>query len=242
MHEISVFLTLTYSDENLPEGNSLVKSHFQSFMKRLRKRHGKPIRFFHCGEYGETTARPHYHAIIFGIDFADKKLYSTNHQGDKLYSSEILDEIWGKGKCWIGSVTPESTAYVARYIMKKVTGELAQEHYETVNLSTGEIYARTPEYITMSNRPGIGYEWFKKYKSDLFPSDTVITRGKESLPPAYYLKKYAELNQKGADKIKARRVRRAKKCSADSTTERLRTRLECKKSKLSIFKKRDVNE
>lgn len=237
MHELSIFVTLTYDDENLPESGSLIKAHYQSFMKRLRKFHGKPIRFFHCGEYGETTRRPHYHAILFGIDFADKKPHSKNAQGDQIYTSETLAKIWGKGHCWIGSVTDKSAAYVARYIMKKVTGENADKHYETLNLATGEIHRIQSEYVTMSNRPGIGYEWFKRYAKDVFPSDTVITRGKESLPPKYYLRKHAEENPKAEAGIKAKRIKRAKKHSADSTPERLRTRLTVKQSQISQLKR-----
>ena len=66
LHLNNIFITLTYNPENLPEHNTLVKKHFQDFMKRLRK-HKKAnknnkIRYFHCGEYGEkknqTTPLP----------------------------------------------------------------------------------------------------------------------------------------------------------------------------------------
>lgn len=237
LHELSTFVTLTYDDENLPESGSLVKAHFQGFMKRLRKQHGSKIRFFHCGEYGETTNRPHYHAILFGVDFADKIRHSKNAQGDQIWQSETLAKIWGKGHCWIGSVTPKSAAYVARYIMKKVTGDEANAHYESLNLATGEIYDRQPEYITMSNRPGIGHEWFARYASDVFPSDTVIVGGKEALPPKYYLRKLAEKNPKAESRIKARRIKRAKKCADNSTPDRLRTRLIVKQSQISQLKR-----
>jgi len=237
MHELSIFVTLTYDDENLPESGSLMKSHYQGFMKRLRKFHGSQIRFFHCGEYGETTRRPHYHAILFGIDFADKKEHSKNPQGDQIYTSETLAKIWGKGHCLIGAVTAKSAAYVARYIMKKVTGEAAHAHYENLNLATGEIYSLQPEYITMSTRPGIGHSWFEQYAKDVFPSDTVITAGKETLPPKYYLRKLAEQNPKAQKRITAKRIRRAKKHSADSTPDRLRARLICKEAQISTLKR-----
>lgn len=238
MHELSCFVTLTYSDEHLPESGSLVKSHFQSFMKRLRKFHGSQIRFFHCGEYGDTTRRPHYHAILFGIDFADKEKHSTNEQGDQIWHSETLNKIWGKGHCWIGSVTAKSAAYVARYIMKKVTGDKASAHYQNLNLATGEIYDLLPEYITMSNRPGIGHSWFEQYAKDVFPSDTVIVGGKETLPPKYYLRKLAEQSEKAKARITAKRIRRAKKHSADSTPERLRARLICKESQIQTLRRK----
>jgi len=237
MHELSTFVTLTYDDENLPSSGSLMKAHFQGFMKRLRKFHGAPVRFFHCGEYGETTRRPHYHAILYGIDFADKKPHSKNQRGDKIYKSETLAKIWGKGHCLIGSVTHESAAYVARYIMKKISGEAANGHYQNVDLQTGEIHRLTPEYVTMSNRPGIGHSWFVKHAKDVFPSDTAIVRGKETLPPKYYLRKLAEQNSKAQKAITAKRIRRAKKHSADSTPERLSARLTCKLAQISTLKR-----
>ncbi len=80
------FITLTYDEEHLPQDWSLDKSHFQKFMKRLRKRYPQKIRYYHCGEYGENcrhgihttlcpgcnVGRPHYHAILFNIDFHDR--------------------------------------------------------------------------------------------------------------------------------------------------------------------------
>ena len=72
-HERSVFLTLTYSDENLPDDLSISKRHLQLFLKRLRKQSGrKGIKYFATGEYGESTQRPHYHAIVFGVGLQEE--------------------------------------------------------------------------------------------------------------------------------------------------------------------------
>jgi hypothetical protein len=97
----------------LPEDGSLDVSHFQIFMKRLRHR-VKPlkIRFFHCGEYGDKTRRPHYHALIFGY----KVLFKKQKSGD-LFTSDMLAKCWGKGHCLVGDLTFESAAYVARYVV-----------------------------------------------------------------------------------------------------------------------------
>lgn len=237
MHEISIFVTLTYSPENEPEGRTLVKSHFQSFMKRLRKFHGSKIRYFHCGEYGDTNARPHYHAILYGIDFADKIRHSENDRGETLFTSETLAKIWGYGHCLIGGVSHESAAYVARYIVKKVTGDAAQAHYETLNLNTGEIVQRTPEYITMSLKPAIGATWFDKYAEDVFPSDTVISRGKETCVPKYYTRRHLQSFPEQEKSIKYARIASAAKRKSDNTPDRLLVRKTVKEAQLSQLKR-----
>lgn len=179
LYENNSFITLTYDNEHLPKDGSLNKKHYQDFMKRLRKAYSQKIRYFHCGEYGEQLGRPHYHACLFNFDAPDKKLWKPSEGGD-LYVSEKLNEIWGQGFCILGAVTFDSAAYVSRYIAKKITGDKAEGHYGP----------KLPEYTTMSRRPGIGKGWFEKYKTDCYPSDSVVMRGKEFLPPKYYDKQF----------------------------------------------------
>ena len=38
----------------------------------------------------------------------------------------------------------------------------------------------------MSRKPGIGYNWFQKYKLDVFPRDVCIINNHEVKPPRYY--------------------------------------------------------
>lgn len=179
-HKDSCFVTLTYRDSELPMGNlaaTLVPRDLELFWKRLRKEYGNGIRYFACGEYGERTSRPHYHAIIFGLDFQDKKLHST--KGDfNLYTSDSLDRIWGYGNCIIGDATFESAAYVARYIVDKKTGPKAKVYTEK---------GIEPEFCRMSRRPGLGARWFDEYKTDIFPHGKMMIRGKKCRPPRYYL-------------------------------------------------------
>lgn len=181
MHEASLyeensFLTLTYDDDHLPEGRTLVKSDFQNFMKRLRKEVApRRVRYYHCGEYGEKLGRPHYHALLFNFDFGDKRPFSGSPP-NVVYTSETLSKLWPQGFAVTGEVTFESAAYVARYVMKKITGEGAQDYYA----------GRQPEYTTMSRRPGIGQRWYEKYKADVHTHDRIIVRGHPSRPPRFY--------------------------------------------------------
>ena len=188
MHEQSCFITLTFSPEELMKREnpaSLDKRDFQLFIKRFRKRYEKKIRFFHCGEYGELNKRPHYHALIYGHDFPDRKLWKTS--GDvRLYISEELSSLWPYGFSTVGAVTFDSAAYCARYVTKKVTGEAAADHYVYTDKETGEVIELQPEYATMSRRPGIGKGWFDKYKNDVFPRDYVVVNNHKIKPPRYY--------------------------------------------------------
>lgn len=232
LHDASCFITLTYDDKYLPSGGTLVKGHFQSFMKRLRKHVSPvPLRFFHCGEYGENLSRPHYHAILYGFDFPDKTRWSGS-EGNMLYRSPSLDRIWGMGFCSIGPVTFESASYVAAYCVKKITGDQAKAHYGL----------RLPEYVTMSRRPGIAADWFKKYASDVYPSDSVVARGHPSKPPRYYDKAHSKSDPKSFELLKRERLLSAitPEAQADATVVRLRDRETVTSAKFNL-RKRNLN-
>lgn len=213
MHQSAVFITPTYSDEHLPADLSVSVREMQLFNRRLRHEVGS-FRFFCCGEYGDRTKRPHYHALLFGLDFDDKKPWAKSKSGELLYRSPSLERIWGKGSCLIGSVTLQSAGYCARYSLKKITGEAAAEHYRRVHPVTGEVCQVRPEFIQMSRAPGIGYAWFQKFRSDAFPSDFVIVDGQKRPVPPYYLRLLEE-GEQGA--VRAARHRRASRRQAAET-------------------------
>lgn len=239
-HKEKSFLTLTYSPEHLPEGGTLVPKHLTDFLKRLRFRYrSRRLRYFACGEYGDTTARPHYHLILFGLEFLeDRKQHSKNQRGDVLYTSETLDAIWSLGKCWIGSVSWSSAAYVARYVIKKINGEKAHEHYQKTDPSTGEIFQIEPEFIRMSRRPGIGAEFLESFKSDLYPSDFAVVSGKKKKVPRYYDRQIEAADPALHASIKSGRSASAKKRSADNTPERRAAREQVQISRLSQLKRK----
>lgn len=245
MHESSLyrhnaFVTLTYNDRNLPWDGSLKKKDFQNFMKALRRGYTRDstsaIRYYHCGEYGDRTRRPHYHAIIFNIDFDDKEIWKKNTRtGETYYTSEKLNRIWGKGYCVIGDVSFQSAAYVARYILKKINGHKASEHYtKIIDHNTGECVDLQPEYTTMSRRPGIGRGWYEKYKGQLQPDDFVVWKGKKHKIPKYYDHLYELENSKEFEIVKERRIKHASKDSIrqNNTPDRLSTREYIQKKKL----------
>jgi len=96
------FLTLTYNDENRPQG--LKHSDFASFMKRLRFYDSTPgVKFHIAGEYGEKSGREHFHILIY------------NHR----YDLEQISRAWNKGFVYDGTLTPQSIKYVSGYVCKR---------------------------------------------------------------------------------------------------------------------------
>lgn len=184
LHENNAFITLTYDDANCPDGGTLRYRDFQLFMKRLRKVTGK-VTFYCGGEYGEELARPHYHACIFGYDFPDKVYLKKSSDGSRLYTSKLLERLWPAGMSTTGDVTFASAAYIARYCVQKVTGDLAASHYRVIT-GDGEIIDRTPEFNHMSLKPAVGKRWLEKFRSDVYPRDYVIVNGVKVKPPKYY--------------------------------------------------------
>lgn len=245
-HEASLysdncFLTLTYSDENLPENSSLCLRDFQLFIKRLRKKYGKNIKYYHCGEYGEKTNRPHYHALIFNFDFKDKTIYKIKNE-QKYYISASLSKLWINpktkktlGHCVIGDLTFESAAYVARYCLKKITGKDSDKYYERFNSETGEIVKIAKEYATMSRRPGIGRDWYKKYQTDVYPRDYVVKDGVKMRPPKYYDRQLEITDPKEIRRIKALRKQSAAKHAVDNTPARLAVREKVQKAQAKLL-------
>ena len=206
MHEENSFLTLTFDDEHLPIDYSVSTRDMQLFMKKLRKSvQPKQVRFYLGAEYGDLYLRPHYHIILFGHDFSDKKHFKQNRQGQWLYTSSSLDKLWPYGHATLGDVTFESAAYVARYCTKKIGGDAADQHYLRVHPLHGFICRVKPEFSLMSRRPGIGQSFFEKYRSDMFPSDQCIVNGRPVSMPRYYVKQLSEEEAKAIS-----RQRRAK--------------------------------
>jgi len=236
LHEDNAFITLTYDDDHLPIGGSLVKPHFQKFMKRLRRSLPHRVRFYQCGEYGELGRRPHYHACLFGHDFSDRILWKLVNEVP-LYTSETLQKLWGNGFATVGNVTFESAAYVARYIMKKVTGEPAAQHYENIDATTGEVHSLEPEYTTMSRGTGIGRDYYQQFKTDIFPSDFVISRGQKMKPPTYYANLFEIDNPQAHQAVKDTRRTFAHQHQSDSTRPRLDVRERCKLAQLDRLKR-----
>lgn len=222
----SSFLTLTY--EEAPA--SLDRHAFPAFMKRLRKKTGEHMKYFHVGEYGELLQRPHYHAILFGYGFPDRRRWKTNGRGETLFQSDELEKTWGLGFCSLGAVTFESAAYCARYVCKKINGAAAAAHY-------GD---REPEFMTCSK--GIGEAWIHRYHSDTYRDDFVVMRGVPMPVPRYYDKKMGEASPDVLRRVQLERISSANtsKARAEASPARLRVREIVKEAALNTLARRTL--
>ena len=237
------FITLTYRDAAectaeqfaqgyyMPEDGSLQKQHFRNFIKRLRKHFPQRIRFFHCGEYGDKTWRPHYHACLFNVRFDDVIVYK-DVEGMLTYESETLAKLWPYGFATVSDLTYDSAAYTAGYVLKKITGYQAHDHYLRCD-DYGVAYWLQPEYVTMSLKPGIGRDWYEKYKTDVFPSDTtpIPGRGVSQKVPRYYETILAEENPRLHQLVKDLRQEFIEAHGEDFTPQRLQDKYQCHKAK-----------
>lgn len=240
-YEENCFITLTFSDDTIVYPPTLQKRDFQLFMKRFRdKISPRKIKYYHVGEYGDQSFRPHHHAIIFNYDFSeDRKPYKKN-----TYTSKLLDSLWtikcednikiNLGFAVIGHVSPQSVAYVARYNTKKITGVLAKKHYK--DKDGNELL---PEYSTMSrggrNGRGIGYDFIMKYKDEVYPSDYLTINGKKFKPPKYYDNVVYEIMPDEIDAIKEKRRNNIN--LEDNTDERLAIKKKVCQARMSQYRR-----
>lgn len=202
------FITLTYNDESLPENGSLCERDVTLFLKRLRKKLGcHKFKYFYCGEYGDTTLRPHYHLILFDVPLNDltyefKSIVDGQIQKDLLMKradlmySETIWSLWYRlnddgikqslGNISVGRFSFDTACYVAQYVTKKINGKM-EKFYKEFNV--------VPEFLRMSK--GIGKSAFN---DDLYLFDNIVVASPKgahvaSIPRYFdklFIKKYGE--------------------------------------------------
>ncbi|UPW41195.1 replication initiator protein [Sigmofec virus UA08Rod_5228] len=216
-HKKNCFITLTYDNKNLNIANNhmtLVKKDMQDFIKRLRERTGIKLSYFLCGEYGSKTHRPHGHAIIFGYEPDDLKLHRFSATDNKMFTSEKLAKIWGKGYVCVQELNYKTACYTARYVQKKagltptkkiLTGET--EFKDKIDERTGESYTsiinkryvdkndkygREKEFIIMSKKPAIGLRYWNENKEKIKRNGGILIKLDDKVVlkpiPRYYKK------------------------------------------------------
>lgn len=222
------FITLTYDDEHVPgmivkTGEIMRKVQYawkpgekrpssvqillyediQKFLKRLRKAYRGKLRYFVAGEYGEQTARPHYHMILYGWRPTDlENLYKIQHNG--YYTSKWLADLWGMGQIQIAQAVPETYRYVAGYVTKKmyeIDGKKANEYYEL---------GQAKPFACMSLKPGLGDHYYQEHKAEIWRQGYIqCTNGKQAQIPRYYEKQMEAENPQRLWRIKQNRQKNA---------------------------------
>lgn len=222
------FITLTYDDDHVPgmivkTGEIMRKVQYtwkpgekrpssvqillyediQKFLKRLRKAYRGKLRYFVAGEYGEQTARPHYHMILYGWKPTDlENLYKIHHNG--YYNSKWLATLWEMGQIQIAQAVPETYRYVAGYVTKKmyeIDGKKANQYYEL---------GQTKPFACMSLKPGLGDHYYQEHKAEIWRQGYIqCTNGKRAQIPRYYEKQMEAENPERLWRIKQNRQKNA---------------------------------
>ncbi|AXL15333.1 replication initiator protein [Microviridae sp.] len=138
----SAFVTLTFSENHLPNPATVSREDIRIFINRLRKHHRKQfaenLRFFAVGEYGDKLGRPHYHLALFGSD-------------PGAVPQSQYEQSWQRGFVHVGEITKASAQYIAHYTTKKLTKD---------NSTAESQFCYMPgiqgEFATMSRYPPIG--------------------------------------------------------------------------------------
>lgn len=143
------------------------------------------IKFFASGEYGDKIGRPHYHALLFGVD----------HQLD----AERIRDAWttgtgvgaGRANVPLGFVdiqkcTPKACSYVAGYAAKKL-GLARREVVEVVDPDTGEVVTWQEPFVLMSRggRSGLGIGGEARDEHPSAWKEFVVHGGRKAPVPRY---------------------------------------------------------
>lgn len=179
------FVTLTFSENNLPSDGSVNPRHLSDFVKRLRADlPPRSIRYYGVGEYGDETFRPHYHVILFGYPNC-RRGRTDLRKRTCCDVCELVRRKWGHGEVFLGSVDTNSAQYVCGYVTKKMTSK------NDVRLA-----GRHPEFARMSLKPGIGADSLHDVASVLLALDleqtevdvpSSLRHGSRVLPLGRYL-------------------------------------------------------
>lgn len=181
------FVTLTYSEDSVPFCStttmmrasdvissshvpdnfytSLYKPDLQKFFKRVRRSMdyhniNVPFRYLASGEFGESTARPHYHIIFLGLS--------------DVLSETVTKKNWPYGFIDVGPLGAGGIRYCTKYITKKYDSYPMYIHEKSLGV--------TGPFLIHSIH--IGYNWINSHLNQIVDSDfTFISKGRRLLYP-----------------------------------------------------------
>lgn len=176
----STFLTLTYDSNHLTyvkdeQGKinySLNKNDVHKFFDNLRHQvknlpliplhNTKDFKYLLVGEYGGRFNRPHYHAIVMGLDFKQFK--------------QLYINLWRHGSIKSLPTNNATVRYCLDYMSKNLNGELAQAVYDKLNIER--------PFMNCSNK--IGFDYFQKHSEEINNTGFIKNANKLLQVPTYY--------------------------------------------------------
>ena len=136
-NSITIFLTLTYNETNLPQSREIALNDFRAFIKKISRRQGnKRVRFYAVTENGTLRGRLHWHVLLFGFD-PTVILKPLN---------KYFDDVWKKGFNSAEYCTPRVFTYVSKYVTKDLDTLKQDDSWKTISVC--------------SKRPSLGMMFF----------------------------------------------------------------------------------
>lgn len=112
---------------------SQIKIDKQNGIKTILSDADSKVRYYLCGEYGETTLRPHFHGLFF-----------FNSEFAASHIAELISKSWSFGSTDTSFVAESNASYVAGYVNC------------TCNLPQVLLHKRIRPFALFSKRPFIG--------------------------------------------------------------------------------------
>jgi len=154
--------------------------HLKNFWKRLRKdqaQYGRRLRYFSCGEYGDESERPHYHAVIFGMPscyHGRTRHYRIKAGFNCCNQCDAVQRQWHYGGTDLGQVERASAAYICGYVTKKLTDR-----------NDYRLGGRHPEFSRMSKQGGgLGIRYIPEVASKLLELPSKVLDAMPDVPTA----------------------------------------------------------
>lgn len=158
------FITLTYNDNALPIAptgyRTLVKPDVQKFWKRLRFELSEngfkhSLKHITAGEYGDEQGRPHYHAVIIGLD--------------DFLANKYVHRAWDKQKFGLADVEAlgslSGIRYTLKYLSKTNPYGRVKELYDFAQVQ--------PPFVVHSQK--LGFDWIVDHADQIIASRFVYS-------------------------------------------------------------------
>lgn len=197
-NENNYFLTLTYTDKDLPKryivnedgtlktdingkevvAHPLCKKDLQDFNKRLRRYweynyHHVGIRHYGVGEYGDEKGRPHYHEILYNCPIKDLQEIGSERRvmfGHKVEYKKYYSKT-------IQKLWPKGMILIGEFNDSTAGYVAGYAMKKQRGKSAKDWYHERglePEFAISSRKPGIGFNFFDQHRAEILEKDRLL--------------------------------------------------------------------